>query len=90
MDSCYSDMHTLDDDVHHFQDDLNANPAPPCLQDTDTNLRAALKLLDKAAQSVMTGISQDDPTQVDTGTSYMTQATRYINNATSSIQAAQC
>lgn len=89
-DGCYSDMQTLSDDVHRAQDAMKAVPVPACLTSVDANLRTALQLLDKSAQTTMQGISQNDTYLLDSAGSYMTQAGRYIGDVNTGLETATC
>ncbi|HEU5348211.1 MAG TPA: hypothetical protein VFU63_06330 [Ktedonobacterales bacterium] len=81
---------TLHQDSETFLDDLDGQPAPPCMSSVDKPLRAALHDVDAAAQEVIDGIDNYDVSKINDGTRLMNKATTEIDTASSELDKANC
>lgn len=78
---CLAALRALDGAVQQFQADLDAHPAPTCLQPADREMRAALDLYQRGADQELDGIQRGDPLTV-------LQGARTLGDATGRAQSA--
>ena len=88
--ACRADLVTLSSDAQQFLDDLNANPAPPCLQPTDKLLRKALNQMKAGADEAVKGIDDDRADEVNNGTALIVKSDQTLMQATQAVKAAKC
>ena len=85
---CQAALQQLDSSVQTFQADLDAHPAPSCLQPADRELRTALSLYRQGAREELAGLQRGDPLAVVRGASTMGDATEHARSAGSLMSAA--
>ncbi len=87
---CRDAAKKVNDTVSAFQADLDKHPAPPCLKDSDTHLRAALALFKSGTQHAMDGIDDNDVGLIQQGTADITAGSDELTKATDATKAAKC
>jgi hypothetical protein len=90
LSGCRAALVVVREDSQSYLDDLDANPAPPCLASVDKPLRAGLNDVHAATQTVIDGIDTLDTSKVQDGTALMNKATTEINAANSAFGKASC
>jgi hypothetical protein len=85
---CRAALQSMDDAAGRFQSDLDAQPAPACLTQADTELRSALSLYRQAIQQERSGLDNGDPAAVIQGAGTMGQATGHLKIASALIPGA--
>ena len=90
LDSCRAAWVTIRDDSASYLRDLNAHPAPPCMQTADKSLRAGLNDIHSAALQVIDGIDQFDADKINAGAATLNKANDEVHDATSALNSAHC
>jgi hypothetical protein len=90
LDTCRAAWVTIRDDSASFLSDLDAHPAPPCMQSADKSLRAGLNDVHAASLEVIDGIDQYDPAKINNGATILNKANGEVNDATSALENANC
>lgn len=85
---CQAALRAMDDSVQRFQSDLDAHPAPTCLQPVDHELRTALSLYHQGIQQELGGLQRGDPGAIAQGAGTLGDATGHAQAAGSLIQSA--
>jgi hypothetical protein len=85
---CMAALRTLGDSIQQFQADLDAHPAPACLQPADREMRAALNLYQQGVDHEVDGIQRGDPLTVLQGAGTLAEATGRAQHAGSLFQTA--
>lgn len=82
---CQAALQSLDASVQTFQTDLDAHPAPTCLQPADRELRTALSLYRQGAREELSGLQRGDPLAVVRGAGTLSDATAHARAAGSQL-----
>jgi hypothetical protein len=85
---CQAALQALDDAVQRFQSDLDAHPAPTCLQPVDRELRTALALYHQGVQQELDGLQRGDVVAAARGAGTLGEATGHARTAGSLLQSA--
>jgi hypothetical protein len=86
---CRNQLQALDDQLASFQHDLDRNPAPACLHDSDQELREALRDMRLSAQTAHQAGPFDSATVRD-ATDALDSATSHLRQAAALRNAASC
>jgi hypothetical protein len=73
-----------------LQHDLDAHPAPTCMQPADTTLRAAIGLYQQGAQMGVQAIDQGSSSKLAQGRTLLDQATTRLVSASEQLGRATC
>lgn len=87
---CRLKMEAVGTESEHFLHDLDMNPAPPCLQAADRELRTALKDYEAGAQQGIQGLDVGDASMIQLGANEIQQGTSHMNQATTLTKQAVC
>ncbi|HXM57056.1 MAG TPA: hypothetical protein VOB72_16770 [Candidatus Dormibacteraeota bacterium] len=85
---CQDALQSLDDATQRFRSDLDAHPAPSCLQPADQELRTALDLYHQGAEQELTGLRRGDALAVVQGAGALRDATGHAESAASLLSTA--
>lgn len=85
---CQAALQAMDDSVQRFQSDLDAHPAPSCLEPVDRELRTALSLYHQGIQQGLGGLQRRDPGAIARGAGTLSDATGHAQTAGTLIRSA--
>lgn len=89
--ACRNDMQTVHDEVAKFQTFLEQNPAPPCLQASDTQIHTALTYYHDAAALITKGIdNQNVSSDIEAGIQLLNRGNTALDDAATEMNRAQC
>jgi hypothetical protein len=83
-------MQAVHDKTTSFQNALDRNPAPPCLQQVDGLLHAGLTDIHDGATLATRGIDDLDASGIEAGGEKIADAGEHLNDATTAMQNATC
>jgi hypothetical protein len=90
MSACKSDLQQVERDAAHFQQVLNQNPAPPCFNNADTEMRKGLTDYQNGAALAIRGINDNSVSEIETGSQELSQGDTAFSQAGTDIQQAKC
>lgn len=88
--NCRNALAALDNNLAVFQQDLDAHPAPTCLQQADQQLRLGIETARHGAQTGVQGIDESDGAKITAGGSLIDQANQQFQQAAVLLRTATC
>jgi hypothetical protein len=88
--ACRSALQLIAAATAALQRDVDANPAPSCMQPADTTLRSAIGLFQQGAQLGTQGIDEGSSSKLTQGKSLLDQATTRLYSASDQLGRAAC
>jgi hypothetical protein len=87
---CLSALQQVTRAANTLQGDLNAHPAPPCLQSADATMRSAISLYLQGAQLNAKGLNDGSSSEVTQGRSLLDQGTTRFRAASTQLGQSGC